>query len=86
AAMIVGGLWCEGDQLYNTLFLIEGGKIVHRQYKHHLPNYGVFDEKRVFTAGPMPEPVEWRGLKLGLMICEDMWEQNVAAHLKAQGA
>ncbi len=86
AAMVVGGLWCEDGKLYNTLFLLEGGKIVHRQYKYHLPNYGVFDEKRVFAHGPMPEPVAWRGLNLGLMICEDMWQQDVAAHLKAQGA
>ncbi len=86
AAMLVGGLWREGDALYNTLFLLEGGKVVHRQYKYNLPNYGVFDEKRVFVPGPMPEPVEWRGLKLGLMICEDMWTPEVAAHLAAQGA
>ena len=86
AAMIVGGLWREGDDLYNAVFLLDAGKIVHRQYKHHLPNYGVFDEKRVFHQGPMPEPVEWRGIMLGLMICEDMWLPDVAGHLKAKGA
>jgi NAD+ synthase len=86
SAMLVGGLWREGDALYNAVFLLDGGKILHRQYKHHLPNYGVFDEKRVFERGPMPEPVEWHGVKLGLLICEDMWLPDVAKHLKAKGA
>lgn len=85
-ALLVGGLWCEGDALYNAAFLLDGGKIVHRQFKYHLPNYGVFDEKRVFESGPMPDPVEWRGIKLGLMICEDMWLPDVTAHLKDKGA
>jgi len=85
-AILIGGLWRENDALYNTVFLLDDGKIIHRQYKHHLPNYGVFDEKRVFERGPMPEPVEWRGVKLGLLICEDMWLPDVAAHLKARGA
>jgi NAD+ synthase len=86
SAILVGGLWREDGKLYNTAFLLEGGRILHKQYKHHLPNYGVFDEKRVFEQGPMPEPVEWRGIKLGLLICEDMWLPDVAAHLKARGA
>lgn len=86
AAMLVGGLWREEGDLYNAVFLLEDGKIAHRQYKHHLPNYGVFDEKRVFAAGTMPEPVLWRGIKLGLMVCEDMWYPDVTDHLKAQGA
>jgi len=85
-AMLIGGLWREGDALYNAIFLLDGGKIIHRQYKHHLPNYGVFDEQRVFTQGPIPEPVAWRGVKLGLLICEDMWLPDVAAHLKDKGA
>ena len=41
--------------------------------KHDLPNYGVFDEKRVFDAGPLPGPMAFRGVRLGVMICEDMW-------------
>ncbi len=85
-AILAGGLWCEGDALYNTIFLMEGGKLIHRQYKRHLPNYGVFDEKRVFVPGQMPEPVLWRGVKLGLLVCEDMWSPDIAAHLKHKGA
>ena len=85
-AIVLGGLWCEDDVRYNTVFLLDGGAIIHRQYKRHLPNYGVFDEKRIFHPGPLPEPIEWRGVKLGILICEDMWFPDVADHLKAKGA
>ncbi len=85
-AILMGGLWCESDMLYNAAFLIEGGHIVTRQHKHHLPNYGVFDEKRLFAKGPMHEPIRWRGIQLGILICEDMWEADVAGHLKSRGA
>jgi len=85
-AMIIGGLWHDGNALYNTVFLLSDGHITHRQYKHHLPNYGVFDEKRLFSQGPLPEPVTWRGIKLGLLVCEDIWLPDVTAHLKDRGA
>jgi NAD+ synthase len=86
AAILVGGLSCEGSVLHNTVYLLEGGRVTHQQHKHHLPNYGVFDEKRVFAKGPIPDPVEWRGVKLGILVCEDMWEADVAKHLKDKGA
>ena len=82
------GLPYVGDddgKLYNAVMLADGGKYEVR-YKHHLPNYGVFDEQRLFAAGVMPAPVAWRGIKLGLPICEDIWFPDVCAHLKAQGA
>ncbi|MEE8295223.1 MAG: NAD+ synthase, partial [Sphingomonadales bacterium] len=85
-AALVGCPTMVDDELFNALFLIGDGKVLHRQLKKHLPNYGVFDEKRVFSEGPMPEPVEFRGFRLGLLICEDMWYPDVAAHLKARGA
>ncbi len=85
-SILTGGIWHDGEKLYNTVFLLEDGKVVHRQYKHQLPNYGVFDEKRVFALGPMPEPVLWKGQKLGLLVCEDMWRPEIAQHLKQQGA
>src|SRR3546814_15229266 len=66
--------------------LLAVGRVVAARRKHELPNYGTFDEKRVFAAGPLPEPVEWRGVKLGLPICEDGWFPHVCAHLAAQGA
>lgn len=85
-AVIVGGIWREGDALYNTVFVLDRGEIIHRQYKHHLPNYGVFDEKRVFVKGEAPLPFTWRGHRLGLLICEDMWNEDVVRQLKAKGA
>jgi NAD+ synthase len=85
-AMLVGSIFLESGSLYNGVALLDGGKIAAVRYKHELPNYGTFDEKRIFTAGPLPELVEFRGVKLGLPICEDGWFPSVSAHLKAQGA
>jgi NAD+ synthase len=85
-ALVIGTITNEGGQNFNTLLLAEGGKVVGRTFKHELPNYGTFDEKRVFTPGPLPTPVEWRGIKLGLPVCEDMWLEPVCAHLAELGA
>src|SRR6185436_16462302 len=71
---------------YNAAILIEGGRVLLRQYKHDLPNYTVFDEKRVFMPGPSPAPIAFRGMKLGVLVCEDMWTPAVASALKAKGA
>ncbi len=84
--LIVGAPWVEKDKLYNAAFLIDAGKIAAIRLKHELPNYGVFDEKRVFAAGPLPGPVTFRGVRLGLMICEDMWFPDVAECLAETGA
>lgn len=84
--LIVGGPWADGDRLYNAAFLLEGGRIAARRAKHELPNYGVFDEKRVFDAGPAPGPVPFRGFRLGLMVCEDWWLPSVAETLCETGA
>jgi NAD+ synthase len=78
--------WEEGGRLYNAAALLDGGRISAVRYKCELPNYGVFDEKRVFQAGPLPEPVDFRGVRLGVMICEDMWYSTVAHHLANHGA
>ncbi|MDX2029006.1 MAG: NAD+ synthase [Alphaproteobacteria bacterium] len=85
-AILLGAPWIENDRLYNASLLLSGGKIAVKTFKHDLPNYGPFDEKRVFAAGPLPEPIEFQGLKLGIMICEDMWTPAAAAHLKKRGA
>ena len=77
--------WCQDGRLYNAAALVADGQISLR-FKHELPNYGVFDEKRVFAPGPLSEPVDFRGLRLGLPICEDVWFAETAAHLAAQGA
>jgi NAD+ synthase len=84
--VIVGGPWQNGALLHNAAFLLDGGKIAARRAKHELPNYGVFDEKRVFDAGPAPGPVPFRGFRLGLMVCEDWWFQAVAETLSESGA
>lgn len=58
---------------YNAVALLDGGRIVAERYKVDLPNYSEFDEKRIFDVGPMPGPVNFRGIRLGLPICEDIW-------------
>ena len=78
--------WRDGGKTFNVVHLIENGQIIATIKKHHLPNYGVFDEARTFTPGPMPNSIPFRGVKLGVMICEDLWFPDVAAHLKKQGA
>lgn len=78
--------WRMDDKLYNAVHLIGDGKILHTRFKHHLPNYGVFDEKRVFNSAPLPMPIPFRDSNLGVMICEDAWFPDVAEKLKALGA
>jgi len=84
--VIVGAPWVEAGRLHNTALLLDGGKIAAWRHKHELPNYGVFDEKRVFAAGPLPGPIVFRGVRLGLMICEDVWFPDVAECLVESGA
>ncbi len=86
SAAIIGTPWEIDSKTYNAALLIENGEILNVTAKHHLPNYGVFDERRIFARGPLPTPVSFRGTKLGIMICEDMWSSDVAAHLKSEGA
>jgi NAD+ synthase len=84
--LIVGGPWRDGDRLYNAAFVLDGGRIIARRAKHELPNYGVFDDKRVFDAGPSPGPVAFRGYRLGIMVCEDFWLPAVSETLAESGA
>jgi NAD+ synthase len=85
-AVLVGGPWQDADRLYNAAFLLDGGKVAARRAKHELPNYGVFDEKRVFDAGPAPGPVPFRGFRLGVLVCEDWWFPAVPETLQESGA
>ncbi len=84
-ALVFGAPMVENGQLYNSVVVADGGQMTVR-HKHHLPNYAVFDEKRLFAAGPLPKAVELRGVRVGLPICEDIWFEDVCAHLKADGA
>ncbi|RJT24429.1 NAD+ synthase [Chakrabartia godavariana] len=86
-AMLVGTLHRDADgALYNAVALLDGGRITDMRYKHELPNYGTFDEKRYFKPGPLPEPITFKGVRIGVPICEDIWWPHVCAHLKAHGA
>jgi NAD+ synthase len=85
-ALLVGAPWPRDGKLYNAALLLDGGRIAAEVRKHELPNYGVFDERRVFAAGPLSGPVEFRGARLGVMVCEDMWIPDVAECLAESGA
>jgi NAD+ synthase len=84
-AIVATTPWKQGGEIYNAAVVIDKGETTIR-FKSDLPNYGVFDEKRVFTPGPLPEPVGFRGLKLGVPICEDIWTPPLTAHLARAGA
>ena len=85
-AVLLGAPWREGGKTYNAALLLDRGEIAAVRLKHELPNYGVFDEKRVFAAGPAPGPVAFRGIRLGIMVCEDMWLPDVTETLAETGA
>jgi NAD+ synthase len=85
-AMLIGTITHEGGLNYNTMLLADGGRVIGRTFKHELPNYGTFDEKRIFAPGPLPDPIVWRGIKVGVPVCEDMWLEPVCAHLDELGA
>ncbi len=83
--MLVGSILKEGDALYNIVALLDGGKIVAIRKKHELPNYGTFDEKRIFASGPLPEPVRVSRSKAGPADLRGWLAAAVCAHLKATG-
>ncbi len=86
-AVLVGAPWRGTDgAVHNAMLLLDGGAIHSVRFKVELPNYGVFDEKRVFRAGPLPDPMLFRGVRIGVPICEDLWGSDVAAHLAALDA
>ncbi len=84
--LLVGLPWAEGGKLYNVMALLDGGRVAGITRKHDLPNYGTFDEKRVFAAAPLPGPLTCRGVRLGVPICEDIWTPEVAECLSETGA
>src|SRR3569833_460245 len=85
-ALLVGTPWVEDGKLYNAVALLEAGRIAALRFKVDLPNYGVFDEKRVFAAGPLPGPVNFNGVRLGVPICEDIWGADIVECLAETGA
>jgi NAD+ synthase len=91
-AVLVGTPWVDDGKLYNGCALLDEGRISAIRYKVNLPNYGVFDEKRVFARGPVSGPVTIRGVRVGVPICEDTWleesedYENVVECLAETGA
>jgi NAD+ synthase len=85
-AILLGATHRKDGSLYNAVYLLDEGGVRHIRHKHDLPNYGVFDEKRVFTAGPLPGPIPFRDVLLGALVCEDMWKPDVAECLEENGA
>jgi NAD+ synthase len=91
-AVLVGTPWVEDGKLYNGCALLDEGRVAAIRFKCNLPNYGVFDEKRVFARGPVSGPVTIRGLRVGVPICEDTWleesedYENVVECLAETGA
>ena len=86
AALLIGAPWRNEGKLHNAVLLLDQGSVAAVRYKYDLPNYGVFDEKRVFTQGPMPGPVNFRDVRLGVPICEDIWSPEVPECLEESGA
>jgi NAD+ synthase len=84
--VVIGSPWPDEGKVYNAVALLDGGKVQSLRYKVELPNYGVFDELRVFEVGPLPGPVGFRGLRLGLPVCEDIWFEQVPECLVETGA
>ena len=84
-AVLVGAPWVDDGKLYNAYLLLDGGKITAARYKVDLPNYGVFDEKRVFAVGPLPGPIVLRGVRIGIPICEDIWQPDVVECITETG-
>ena len=85
-AMLVGTVVASQGVLFNVVALLEEGAVTAVRQKRELPNYGTFDEKRLFAPGPLPAPIHFRGVKIGVPICEDIWFPFVTAHLRAEGA
>lgn len=84
--LLLGYPHYSNGKIYNAAAVIQQGKIQAIYHKQLLPNYGVFDEKRYFTAGDTPLVVEIAGVKLGVTICEDLWKPGIAAQTKRAGA
>ncbi len=79
-ALLIGTPWHEDGKLYNACALLDGGRIAAIRFKVNLPNYGVFDEKRVFAVGPVSGPMNIRGVRVGVPICEDIWTDESPAY------
>lgn len=85
-ALAVGCPWVEGTELFNAYLILKDGRIAARNLKHHLPNETVFDEVRIFDAGPLGGPYSVNDTRIGSPICEDGWHEDVAETMAESGA
>ncbi|MDR2857979.1 MAG: NAD+ synthase, partial [Novosphingobium sp.] len=85
-AMLVGSVFVRDGALHNGVALLDQGRVMATRFKRELPNYGTFDEMRLFRPGPLPEPIALRGTMIGVPICEDIWQPEVCRHLADCGA
>ncbi|MFI4999006.1 MAG: NAD+ synthase [Reyranellales bacterium] len=84
-ALFVTTPWREGEKLHNAIICLDKGEVIGKRYKVDLPNYGVFDEKRVFVPGPMPGPIVFKGVRIGVPICEDVWTPDIVECVSETG-
>ena len=85
-ALGIGGPWTQDGKLFNAYFILRDGKIASTVLKNHLPNDTVFDEVRIFEAGPLGGPYSVGDIRIGSPICEDAWYEDVAETLSETGA
>ncbi|MGC1346920.1 MAG: NAD+ synthase [Methyloceanibacter sp.] len=85
-AVLVGLPWANGPFVYNAVAYLDHGCVEAVRLKYNLPNYGVFDEKRVFAPGPLPEPILVHGVSIGVPVCEDIWSEEACQALAKAGA
>ena len=83
--VILGMPWDEEGCLYNAAIVLYNGSIVYKHFKNALPNYGVFDEKRIFLHGEDVGSFNLKGVNLGLFICEDIWVKNTISKINGTG-
>jgi NAD+ synthetase len=84
--MVVGHPEAWSGRHYNAATLLEGGAVCATYRKQRLPNSEVFDEERYFDTGEVPGIIEVKGVRIGLAICEDVWQPGVAEASRAAGA
>ncbi len=85
-AVLLGTPWPGEEKPHNSVALLHEGRVAAVRHKVDLPNYGVFDEKRVFAPGPMPGPINFRDVRIGVPICEDIWREEVCECLAETGS
>ena len=85
-AVLIGSPWADKERLHNSVLLLADGAVAAIRHKVELPNYGVFDERRVFQPGPAPTPVGFKGVDIGLPICEDLWSTDYCRDIGHAGA